>query len=96
VVLGTRTSVGGPNTLGGSVTLTMSLFSTFLSVLIPTCASLLCHSHPSDALVKRQVLNFASSEVKSTQYRLLYLNPLNTFDSSSIFDTTTSLGVNKH
>jgi hypothetical protein len=36
-------------------------------VLIPTCASLLCHIYPSDALVKRQVLKFASSEVKSTK-----------------------------
>jgi hypothetical protein len=67
-----------------------------LSVHIPTCASLLCYSHPRDALVKRQVLRFASSEEKSTKYRLLYLNPLNTIESSSILDTTTSVGVNKH
>jgi hypothetical protein len=65
-------------------------------VLIPTCASLLCHNHPSDALVNRQVLRFASSEEKSAKYRFLYQNPLNITDSSSILDTTTSVGVNKH
>jgi hypothetical protein len=74
----------------------MSFFRIFLSVLIPTCASLLCHSHPRDALVKRQVLMFASSEEKSTKYRLLYLNPLNITDLSSILDTTTYVGVDKH
>jgi hypothetical protein len=39
---------------------------------------------------------FASSEEKSTKYRLLYLNPLNITDLSSILDTTTYVGVDKH
>jgi hypothetical protein len=76
--------------------LTMYFFIIFLSVLILTCASLLCHSHPRDALVQRHVLRLASSEDKSTKYRLLYLNPLIMTNSSSILDTTTSDGVNKH
>ena len=75
--------------------LTKSFFISFLSELTPTWASLLCHSHPSVVLVNRHVFKLASSEVKSTRYRLLYLKPLN-ITWPSFFDTTTSFLVNKH